>query len=398
MLKEILYRKLNLCLALLSVVVAVGCLVAELTVLRGHDIRTAQMMSKLEDDIRKEMNSLGFNIIILPKDQNLGDFYSDDYASKSMPEDFAKKLADSRIVTVQHLLPSLRQKVEWTEHPGRMAIVIGVRGEVPFMHRDPKKPILYPVPPGTMVVGYHHHKSLNLADGDKVKLLGREFTVHKRHPQRGTKDDITIWINLEEAQDLLDRKGRINEILALKCHCAGIDIGKVREEIERILPDTQVIELGTKAFARARARDAAAAAAQNTRRAMEDFTAWLIPLVAIACTVWIGFLAFGNVRERLPEIGILRALGMRSTQIFFLFLGKAMLVGLAGAVLGYLAGFVVGLRWSQVPMLAQATGRLFDLSLLIVVLVMAPLLSGLASWIPAMMAAQQDPALVLREG
>jgi ABC-type lipoprotein release transport system permease subunit len=397
-LREILYRKLNLVLALLSVMVAVGCLVAELTVLRGHDIRTAARMAKLEDEMRRQMKKLGFNIVILPKDQNLENFYAEDYASKSMPEDFATKLANSRIVTVRHLLPGLRQKVEWKEHQGRMVILIGVRGEVPLMHRDPKKPILYPVPPGTMVVGYQHHKNLKLHEGYTAKLLGKEFTVHKCHPQRGTKDDITIWINLEEAQQLLGREGRINEILALKCHCEGIDIGEVREEIERILPETQVIELGTKAFARAKARDAAAAAARDTRRAMGEFAAWLVPLVTVACTVWIGFLAFSNVRERLPEIGILRALGLRSAQVFFLFLGKAILIGLVGAALGHLAGFVVGMLWSRLPEQALGAAKLFDVPLLIAVLVLAPLLSGLASLLPAMVAAQQDPALVLREG
>jgi ABC-type lipoprotein release transport system permease subunit len=248
-----------------------------------------------------------------------------------------------------------------------------------------------------MVMGYQLHKNLDLAEGDQVQLLGREFTLHKRHPERGTKDDITVWINLDEAQELLDKNGKINEILALKCHCDGIDIGGVRQEIERILPDTQVVEVATKALTRAAARDKAAAAAVASRRAMEDFAAWLIPLVTVACTVWIGFLAFANVRERLPEIGILRALGLRSLHVFFLFLGKAVLTGLAGAALGYLAGFAVGMISSAGPARAVRVAALFDAGLLVQALLMAPVLSGLAGWIPAMMAAQQDPALVLRD-
>jgi len=418
-LKEVLHRKVNFALGVVSVLVAVGCLVAELTVLRAHDVRTEEIiktkeretkerMRRLEDETRKIMKKLGFNVIILPKEQNLADLYAKDYASNYMPEGYAKKLADSGIMTIRHLLPSLRQRVEWPERQDRIIILIGVRGEVPALHRDPKNPILYPVPPGTMVVGYHLHKSLGLSPGDKVKLLKREFTVGKCHPERGNKDDITIWVNLDEAQELLSKQGRINEMLALKCHCVGVDIGKIREEITRVLPDTQVVELATKAFARAAARDEAAVAArrmiaaerrnrEELRQEREQFAALLVPVVIVGCTVWIGFLAFSNARERRAEIGILRAIGLRSRNVFCIFLAKAALIGFAGALLGYFVGLGVGTLFGEAPLEAQAARVFWDPVLLLQVVLVAPVLSGLASWIPAMMAAQQDPAVVLLE-
>ena len=342
------------------------------------------------------MKKLGFNIRILPKDQNLADLYATDYASKYMPESYARTLANSRTMTVRHLLPSLREKVEWTERNDRIVILIGVRGEVPLLHRSPKSPILYPVPPGTMVVGYQLHKSLGLTEGATAALLGREFTIHKCHPQRGTKDDITVWVNLEEAQDILGKKGLINEILALKCHCVGVDVLAIRDEIHRILPETQVVEFATKAMARAKARDAATATARETRGAIESFASWLVPVVTLGCIVWIGFLAFSNVRERRHEIGVLRAVGIGSARVFFVFLVKAALFGLCGAGLGYLAGMAVGSMWGGAPT-AGGYQALFDPTLLVAVLALAPLLACMATWIPAMMAAQQDPAVVLRD-
>src|SRR5436853_4877185 len=94
--REIGYRKLNFGLAILAVLVAVGCLVAVLTALELHDLRTEEIvakkeadtkadMRKLEDDYRKITLKLGFNIEILPKDQNLSELYAKDYASKYMP-------------------------------------------------------------------------------------------------------------------------------------------------------------------------------------------------------------------------------------------------------------------------------------------------------------------------
>jgi hypothetical protein len=417
--KEILHRKLSFGLGVASVAVAVGCLVAELTLLRRTDLRTEAIiaakeaethaqMQALEDDYRKITLKLGFNVLILPKDQNLADLYADDYASKLMPEGYAERLARSRIVTINHVLPILQQKLKWRERD-RTIILIGTRGELPLAQRDGQKPLLVAVPPGTMVMGYELHRSLGLKVGDHVALLGKEFVLSKCHPERGTKDDITIWVDLREAQQLLGMRGQINAILALSCHCEGPRLPGIRKEIAGILPETQVIEFESQAIARAEARDRAAAAARDAieaeragrariRREREAFAAVLVPLVIIGCTVWIGFLAFGNARDRSSEIGILRAIGLRSSDVLLLFLARAMLIGLIGALLGYGGGFAVGVAWRGGAAQAGGSLRLLDVRLLGSVFVLAPVLSGLASWVPAMMAAQQDPAVVLREG
>jgi len=311
-------------------------------------------------------------------------------------------------MTVRHLLPLLQQKLKWPEQK-RTIILVGTRGEVPIAYREPKEPMLTPVSPGTMVVGYELHQSLGLSVGDRVKMLAKEFAVAKCHPERGNKDDITIWINLNEAQELLDKRGKINGILALQCYCTGARVGKILEDISRILPDTQVVEFATKVIIRAEARRRAALAATEAieaetanrarlRREREAFANILVPLVIVGCIIWIGFLAFGNVRERRSEIGILTAIGLRAAQVFVIFLAKAMLMGLIGGLVGYFAGFLVGAFWGEAPLETRSPIGLFDWGLFLLVLFLAPLLAGLASWIPAMLAAQQDPAVVLREG
>jgi ABC-type lipoprotein release transport system permease subunit len=414
-LREILYRKLNFGLAVLSVLTAVGCLVAVLTLLRLHDLRTEELVAareaearakgaKLQDDYRKMMLDLGFNIQILPKDQNLADHYAADYAARTMPEEYADRLARAGVVTVNHLLPSLRQRVTWDEQK-RTIVLVGVRGELPIAGHNNKKPLLERVPPGSMLVGHELHTSLGLKRGQKVRLLGREFKVHKLKQATGTRDDITVWVNLSEAQKLLKKEGQINEILALECNCASPDrLGDVRKEVAKILPETKVIEDGSRALVRAEARNRAAAEARDAvlrekraraelRAQREEFAAVLVPLVLLGCTVWVGLLAFSNVRDRTGEIGILRALGVGSPRVFALFLGRAVLVGLVGALLGYAAGALLGVLWGEGP----ATGAI-EAAQLLAVVAAAPLLCGLASWVPALLAVRQDPAVVLREG
>jgi len=416
--KEILHRKLNSAMALVSVTAAVASLVGALTVLRAHDLRTneiiarkeaevQEMMRKMEDDYRKIMKKLGFNLLIIPREQKLDDFYAEQYASKYMPEEYVDRLVESRIMSIRHLLPSLQQKLKWPERE-RTIILMGVRGEVPLPYRTPREPMVQPVPPGTMVVGYELHRSLGLSVGDRVKLLGREFTVSRLHPERGNKDDITVWINLAEAQELLGKKGKINAILALECFCFGSRLAEIRQEITRILPDTQVIELATEVLVRAEARERAARTAREAleaekknraehRAEIEAFASVLVPLVVVVCALWIGLLAFGNVRQRRPEIGILHAIGVCSRDILLIFLARAMLMGFVGAIVGYFVGLVAGGVWGKLPAGGAWRAAFFDLRLFLAVLVLAPLLAAFASWIPAMMAAQQDPAVVLRE-
>jgi len=420
--REMRRRKLNLCSAVLAVAVAVGSLVGAASLLRAYDVHTEQVlaekrdqaertMKELKQRMRKATLKLSFNVVILPEGQSLRDWHTDDYAAKYMPEQYVEKLADSGVVTVRHFLPALQQKIKWPER-NLTIILVGTRGEVPNLHKSQVKPLVQPVPPGTIVLGHELHQRLGVNLGEKVTLMGREFTVHRRHAQRGSKDDITAWIHLREAQELLDKKGLVNAILALECLCAGVGgLPKVKDEIRRVLPGTQVIEQGTKALARAEARlkvgkeaKAAVAREKRDRQALraerERFAALLTPVVMVGCAVWIALSVFVNVRERRPEIGVLRALGFRANQVLFLFLAKALLTGLVGGVAGVLGGYVAGARLGAALEGAEAAAGAwppFDPAGSLAALLAAVMLALIASWIPALLAARQDPADILRD-
>ena len=418
-LKEMLHRKLNSGLSLFSVMAAAGCLVASLLLLKAFDLRTETLiaekeaalekqMAEMENEYRKITKRMGFNILILPKKQNLSDFYAENYATEFMPEDYAHTLADAKnIVTIRHLLPMLQQKREWPEQK-RKILLIGVQGEMTWAHRTSKPPILKPVPPGTVAVGYELHHSLGLKEGDALTFMGKSFKVKARHPERGTIDDITLWIDLKEAQALLEKEGLINSMVALECKCAFANLPKVRAEIQKILPETQVVELAGRALARAEARTEAERNAKlaiarekqgriELRKKRQAFIAVLVPLVIAACAIWVGLLAFSNVRERRVEIAILRALGLRTWHILFVFLGKAGSVGLAGGILGILLGTALGLGICERPEGASPATMFLGGVPAVAILLLTPVVTILASWVPALLAAQQEPATVLRE-
>ena len=414
--REISYRRLNFFLAVVAVTVAVGVLVALLVTLDSHEIRTRQILDdmatrqaaelkKMLDDYRKITKELGFNVLILPKKQDIAEYHRLGYGTEHMPAKNATLLAESPIVTVRHLLPTLEQTTDWPERNVKVTLV-GTHGELPAMERDPKKPILRPVERGQIVVGHGLGDMLKLKAGDRVKFKGADLTVARVFPRRGTREDFTAWVDLALAQKLLDKEGLINAIWALECHCAWADLEKVRAEITKILPETQIAELASKAQARAKARNTAQKTMENelareTERRnrfaaqRRDLVALLAPLVILGCAVWVALLAFSNARQRRHEIGILRAIGLRSRHILTVFLIRAVLIGLLGAVLGYAGGFGVGARAGGAAVDAASTGRLFHAWVLAAVIAAAPLLAALASWAPAIFAAQQDPAVIL---
>ena len=414
--QEIRYRKLNFALGVMGVVVAVGCSVGLLVLLRQHDWRTEELiaakekttreaMLRMQDEMRRVSLRMGFNMMIVLRGQSLEEIYANEAPTKTMPEEYGDRLAKAKVATINHVLPVLQQKCMWEEY-GRAVLLNGVKGEV-YIQSKEQTPLLEKVAAGMMVVGSELSRSLGLKAGQRVKLMGREFTIAGVQPGRGSKDDVAVWINLGEAQQILGKAGLINAILALECECSDDRLVAIRKEVGRILPDTEVIEFSLLANARAEMRNKAAAVANaavdqerknrlELRRQREMLAKLLIPLVLAGSGLWIAMLMLGNVRQRSPEIGVLRAVGLRGQQILFVFLGKALMMGLIGAMGGYVvgitaAGFLqeggsqMGMRWLMRP------------GMLGVSLAGAMVLAAAASWVPAMLAANQDPAVMLRE-
>jgi ABC-type lipoprotein release transport system permease subunit len=181
-------------------------------------------------------------------------------------------------------------------------------------------------------------------------------------------------------------------------------VGKIREEIGRILPGTQVIEFASQALARAEARRKAADYAtqaladeqtgRDRLRAEKEGSFVLMTLIVIAAAaLWVGLLALVNVNERRAEVGVLRALGWAGSRVLLLFVLRAAFIGLVGSLLG--CGAALALLAGR-PDGAQVVTMLANPAVLAAAIVGAPLLSAAACWIPSLVALQQDPAVVLR--
>lgn len=363
-------------------------------------------ITELENGIRKSMKGLGFNIHIYPENQDLAVIYEQGYGEQTMPEEYVETLANSKIVTVNHLLPRLTQMVKW-EEKDQSVLLIGVRGEVPIAFRgeNRKKALIDPVEKGNIVLGYELHNKHELDPGDIVKFMGKEFKVTATHPSRGTVDDITAWMSLSTVQELLQKPSLINGILALECNCESIDrLGEIKKEIGQILPNTKIIEKESKALARAEARNKVKMAGekqiQNFAMSQKELilnqsiTATLFVLIIAALSVgWISYLTFSNVASRSVEIGILGAMGFGGSKLILLIISRAMIMGVFGTLFAFALSFaLVPAFWGTAIFVS-----IFADSVNLLVLTCAPvLLCCCAAWGPAVKGSLKDPALILK--
>jgi len=257
MLHEIAYRKVNFLLGLAGTAAAIALLVGVLTGLQFHVVRSDEIVSRKEEetkavmiglrsDLRQAMQRLGYNAIVLPKDQPLGDWYAEDYGAITMPESWAPKLDETREL-VDRYQPRLRRKLKWEERQWTI-LVVGVGPErVLDTSVGEAAPLADSIPRGSCVVGYELHYALGLEPGQEIAVLGRVFRIDKCERELGTKDDISIWIPLADAQQMLNQPGAINEILIVEHLSVWGNLAEVRRRmaaVQRVQPGQPVQAAG----------------------------------------------------------------------------------------------------------------------------------------------------------
>ena len=415
LLAEIRYRKLNFVLALAAVMTAVALFIAGPTLVDGYgretQARVAQLesatsaqLAQLDDQTRRLMLGMGFNLMIVHRDTSMSDLWATDFAAADMPQDYVDRLADDhRLSLITHLVATLQGRVAWEN---RKVLLVGYRPESTQSHLHHPKPLGYAVQPGTVQVGFElgHGRKV----GGSIEIAGRKFRIARLMSEQGSKEDITLAVCLEDAQAILNKPNRINQIMAIGCNCAGSNLPNIRRQLASILPDTRVTEFHTIALARAEQRTAVAEQQQKivadlaqsrgqVQRQLEALAGVIAPLVVLACAVWVGLLALANVRERRTEIGVLRAIGKGSGTVAVLFLGKAVLVGLLGGAMGLALGAgLTHLLGAQA--LDLSAGHLsIRWPMLLGGLLGSPLVAVIASYLPTLLALTADPAVVLRE-
>ena len=106
------------------------------------------------------------------------------------------------------------------------------------------------------------------------------------------------------------------------------------------------------------------------------------------------------VLEKARDIAIMRSIGMPSTSVVAIFVIEGIVVGVAGVLLGWLAGWGIGALLHMVPAPTGNAGDRLPVKLIPLLFEAASLIALFsavgASWLPARNAARSDPLSIIR--
>ena len=240
--------------------------------------------------------------------------------------------------------------------------------------------------PGTdeIVLGRQGASTMDKRTGDTVDMFQRTFTVVGVMSSNSTMQDGGGMIDLAVMQDVSDKKGKVT--LGMVKVEPGADAAELAARVETQFEDRLVA-----------ISDVADISKVDKGMDFIDAGTWLISALAII----IGGIGVMNtmiisVYDRIREIGVLKALGWRSTSVVRMILGEAAIIGLLSAV----AGSLVGLGMVKLIMMAPAAKAFispaFPVNVFIRALAVAVLVSLVGGMFPAWRAAQLSPREALR--
>ncbi len=359
--------------------------------------------------VARELDTLGANVLVLPKSVSLQDYYSADLHNDVIPEEYVMRLTMSNIQGVDNLSPKLclpvdfqgrrftltgilpksefQAKAAWAgagifSRPiGCGAVNVGGASEPEDKKTLVRKRVIETLEEREALVGADVAASLGVREGQSLNLLGEEFSVLAVLPQTGTVDDSRIFTHLHTVQRLSGRDAVVSCIEIVGC-CKEISAGLV-DKVNKLLPDAKVVTVSQVVATQA-----------NVNKMMERLSMIFVAIIVVVGGAGIANYMYANVFERRREIGTLMALGAESGLIQRIFLLKALLLGLVGGVGGFLLGTLLAVTLG--PRLAGVIVLPMPMMVLWAVLVSAGI-ALVASYFPARRAALLDPCATFQE-
>ena len=220
-----------------------------------------------EKAVAREMDSLGANVLVLPKSVTLQDYYSADMHNETIPEEYVLRLTMSNLQGVDNLSPKLCVPVELQ---GRQFTLTGILPKSEFQAKaawagagifsrpigcgaidvgaEPKpedkktlvrKRVIDDLGSHEALVGADTAAILGIKEGQSLKLMGTEFSVVAVLPETGTVDDSRIFAHLHTVQELSNKDAVVSCIEIVGC-CKEIAAGLVGG-VNKLLPDAKVV-------------------------------------------------------------------------------------------------------------------------------------------------------------
>lgn len=364
-----------------------------------------------EQEVSRQLSTLGANVLVLPKNASLQDYYSADKNGQTLPEELVSEIYLAGLPGIEKLSPKLSMPATLSGLPVTLTGILpqsefqakaawqtasmfspkkhdGCKKAKTGGHDDDHSPAslastrsIEQLREHEAVLGAEVADRGAIRPGDSVALLGQSFQVLAVLPRTGTVDDSRVFAHLHTVQSLAGTGEVVSAIEIMAC-CEDAS-GDLIPKLSELLPAAKVVTISQVVETQV-----------GVNRLMAN-TSWFVlgVLVLVGGTSLAGAI-MANVRERKREIGTLMAIGATPSFVLRMFLLKALVLGVIGGSVGSLLGLGVavfaGPRWAGVTI-----QPLPGLSLLAIVA--ATLLAVFAAFLPARKAAQLDPCLCFQE-
>jgi putative ABC transport system permease protein len=397
--KELWERPMAMATSVLAILLGVASLVA---------IRHITVFS--EREVGRQLDTLGANVLILPKGATLQDYYSADQNGQTLPESHVSQIMLAGLPGVERLSPRLSVPVGLE---GRQVTLTGILPQSEFQtkaawqtvtlfkkqtHTGCKK-ACSPKPQNSSpdalasertieqlrdheaVVGADIGEQLRLKAGSSIKLLGDKFQVLAVLPPSGTVDDGRIFAHLHTVQQLAKSGEVVSAVEVMGC-CEDV-AGELVPQLSELLPDSKVVTVSQVVQTQV-----------GVNRLMARSSVFVLVVLVLVGGASVMTTISSNVRERRREIGTLMALGATPQLVSRIFLLKATWLGMAGGIGGCIVGVALAM-WLGPQWAGVMVSPLFDLGAIALVGTLAVTL--LAAYWPARQAARLDPCTCFRE-
>ncbi|MBI2660674.1 ABC transporter permease [Candidatus Woesearchaeota archaeon] len=232
-----------------------------------------------------------------------------------------------------------------------------------------------------------------------IAIEGRLFkTIGILKESGGGGEDSRIIMPIEQARDILEDAGRekFDSIIIKASDADSVD--RIVSEVDSKLMISRHVTAKTK--------DYSVTSSKATQERLQDvtrtFTVFLGAIAAVSLlvgAVGIANTMFTSVLEKTKEIGIMKAIGARNSDIMMVFLLNSGLVGFVGGLLGIGLGSGIS---ALLPNLLSGLGpggsvrTVIPTSLLVEALFLSMIIGMIAGAIPAYRASKLKPVDALR--
>lgn len=250
------------------------------------------------------------------------------------------------------------------------------------------------------VIGYrvaNNDFSKKIKTGDMIDINNRSVRVIGILKKSGNPiSDNSILISINDAKEIYDMGDEFTTIFAKTIDKRSPS--EVAQEVTKNLAKERRVKKGEEDFT-VRTAEQVINSFGNIINVVQLFLIGIATISLLVGIIGITNTMFISVIERKSEIGIMKAIGARNSDIALVFMFESGVMGLLGGVIGIILGILLG---KGVEIIADMAGvsnlaPYFSLELIIGTVAFSFLLGVFAGTFPALNASKLNPVEILRE-